>query len=72
MKISVKVKSHAKQEGVEKIDDTHYVVSVKEPPIEGRANYAVTRALSGYLGISLSRVNIVSGHTSKNKTIEIL
>lgn len=72
MRISVRVKSKAKQESVEKIDEAHYVVSVKEPPVEGRANYAITRALAEYLNISISRINIIAGHTAKNKIIEIL
>ncbi|PIV45904.1 hypothetical protein COS23_01900, partial [bacterium (Candidatus Moisslbacteria) CG02_land_8_20_14_3_00_36_53] len=32
MKIFVKAKPLAKESKVEKIDDTHFVVSVKEPP----------------------------------------
>ena len=39
MKIFVTVKPNAKEERVEKIDDTHFKVSVKEPPTEGRANW---------------------------------
>jgi uncharacterized protein (TIGR00251 family) len=72
MKISVKVKPGAKKESLEKVDEGHYIVSVKEPPTEGRANYAVTRAIAEYLNIGISRVNIASGHSSRNKIIEIL
>lgn len=72
MKISVKVKPNARKEGLEKVDDVHYIVSVKEPPTEGRANYAVTRVIAEYLDIGISRVNIISGHSSRNKIIEIL
>lgn len=72
MKISVKVKPNAKKEGLERIDNGHYIVSVREPPLEGRANYAVARVLSEYLGIGISRVNIISGHRSRNKVVEIL
>jgi len=72
MKISVKVKSNAKKETLERLSDDHYAISVKEPPLEGRANYAVIRVLSKHLGINISRINIISGRTSKNKIIEIL
>ncbi|PJE73443.1 MAG: hypothetical protein COV02_02600 [Candidatus Terrybacteria bacterium CG10_big_fil_rev_8_21_14_0_10_41_10] len=72
MKIFVSVKAGAKKEQVEKIDDTHFKVSVKEPPIDGRANYGVERALASYFKTSLSKVNILKGHTSKQKVVEIM
>ncbi len=43
MKISVRVKPGAKNEGVTKIDDSHYMVCVKAPPVEGKANEAVIK-----------------------------
>ena len=71
MKIFVKAKPKAKEARVEKIDDTHFVVSVKEPPTEGRANWGVERALGAYFGVPPSSVRIVSGHTSRDKVVEI-
>lgn len=59
-------------EGVEKIDDTHFVVFVKEPPIQGKANRAIINALANNLGIAPSRLKIVSGHSSKQKIIEVV
>lgn len=56
---------------MEKINDTEFVVAVKEPPIDGRANWAITRAIAEYFGVSPSRVNILSGQTAKNKVLEI-
>lgn len=72
MKIFVKVKPRSKKESVEMIDDKHFVVAVKEPPIEGRANLAVIRALAEYFRIAAWRVEIVAGHTANQKTIEII
>ncbi len=71
MKIFVKAKPRVKEEKIQKIDESHYLVSVKEPPVKGEANRAIIKALAEYFKISPSRVNIVSGHTSKNKIIEI-
>lgn len=71
MKILVKVKPAAKEKSVEKIDDANFKVSVKEPPVEGRANMAVIKALAEYFGVAQSNVRIVSGFTSKMKTINI-
>lgn len=72
MRISVKAKAGAKKELVEKISDTEFVVSVKEPPIDGRANWAITRAVADYFGVSPSRVSIISGQSAKNKILEII
>ncbi len=72
MKIFVKAKPDDWEEKVEKIDDTHFVVSVKEPPIKGQANYAIIKVLAKYFNIEKHRLKIVSGYTSRNKTIEIL
>jgi len=71
MKIFVKAKPRAKIEKVEKVDDKNFVVFVKELPIKGRANQAIINALAKYFKTSPSRVKIISGHTSKQKVIEI-
>lgn len=71
MKIFVTVKPRAKENAVAKIDGTHFVVSVTEPPIEGRANRAILEMVATHFDVSPSRVMIVSGHTSRQKAIEI-
>lgn len=72
MKLFVKAKPGSKAEKVEKIDETHFRVSVKEPPREGRANAAILRALADYFSVSPSRIAIISGHTSRDKIVEIV
>ena len=72
MRISVRAKTNAKKELVEKITDKEFVVSVKEPPIDGRANWAICRAVAEYFGVSPSRVNVISGQSAKNKILEII
>ncbi len=71
MKIKVKVKARSKVERIEKVDESLYKIWVKAVPEKGKANEAVIKALSTYLGISRSSVSIVSGHTSSNKLLEI-
>lgn len=71
MKLFVTAKPRAKEERVEKIGETHFAVAVKESPVEGRANRAVIKALAGFLNIASSRLNIVSGHTRRQKIIEV-
>ncbi|MGH7274454.1 MAG: DUF167 domain-containing protein [Nitrospiria bacterium] len=72
MKIVVKAKANAKKGQVEKIDATHFVVQVKAPPVQGKANHAIMKALAEYFNITPSRIKIVSGSSSKQKTFEIL
>lgn len=61
----------ARADQVEKISDTEYKVSVKEPPIEGRANRAITKVLAEYFGVSVSQVSLISGYASRNKVFNI-
>jgi len=72
MKIFVKAKPGAKAEKMEKIDDSHFTVSVKEPPIQGMANLAIIKVFAEYFGVAPSSVKIVSGFTSRQKIIEIV
>lgn len=72
MKIFVKVKPSAKEERIEKIDETHYRISVKEPPVNGRANIAVVNSLATFFKTPKSGVRIVSGFASKEKIIELV
>jgi len=72
MKIFVKAKPNSKEEKVEKIDENNFVVSVKEPPEKGKANEAIRNALAVYFKTASARVRIIHGHSSRNKTIEII
>jgi len=73
LKIQVKVKPRSKTEDVtQEMDGDVYVVRVKEPPVEGRANRAVLKLLAKHLAVPESRIRIVSGFSSKNKVIEVI
>jgi uncharacterized protein (TIGR00251 family) len=71
MKIFVKVKPRAKENKVEKIDDSNFTVFVKEAPIKGKANEAIIESLAEYFNVAKSDVEIIRGHKSKDKIIEI-
>jgi len=72
MKIFVKAKPNSKEEKVEKVDDNNFVVSVREPPVKGKANEAIRNALAVYFKTGSSYVKIVSGFSSRNKIVEII
>lgn len=65
------VKTKAQKEQVEEEDATHFIVSVKALPIEGKANEAVRRALAGHLGVLRSALLLRSGATGKRKVFEL-
>ena len=71
MKIFVTVKPNAKVRGVEKIDETHFKISVQESAQEGKANNAVSRAIAEYFGIAPSRVKLLSGRRAKQKFFDL-
>jgi len=71
-KINIKVKPNSRQEKVEKISTREFVLRVKAPAREGKANTAVIKLLSAYFGLAKSRINIVEGRSSKNKVVEII
>lgn len=71
MNIAVKVKTGANTECVEQVDSTHFVVSVKAPPKEGKANQAVIRCLARHFAIAPSRVRIRSGLSSRQKVVDV-
>ena len=71
MKIYVLVKPNSKREGVEKIDDLHFIVRANAPAKEGKANKRVVELLSEYLGISKSGIALMGGNTSREKIFDI-
>lgn len=71
MKIFVKAKPGAFENKIEKLDETHYKVSVTAPPIKGMANLAIAKALADHFGVSMSQIEQISGFKSHQKIFEI-
>jgi uncharacterized protein (TIGR00251 family) len=71
MKISVRVKPNAKQEKIEKVNESHFLLWVKEKPQEGKANKAVIKILSEYFDVPQSAVVLLKGQSSKEKIFEV-
>ena len=72
MKISVKVKANAKQQKIEAIADGSLKISLKSPPIDGKANLELISLLAKYFKVSKSQVMIKSGQNNQSKIVEIL
>ncbi len=71
MKIFVKAKPNSKEEKIKKLSETNFEICVKEPPVRGLANAAIVAALARHFGVPFSSVKIISGHTSRQKIVEI-
>ena len=71
MIIRVNVRPSAREEKIEKISDAEYCVSVKEPPLKGKANLAVIKALAKEFGVSAFKVRIKNPN-SRKKVVEII
>jgi len=71
MKISVKVKPNAKVNLVQEIGKDQFLIKVKAPPKENKANIELIKILSEYLKVPKSQISIFSGLKSKQKILEI-
>ncbi len=78
MKVFVKAKPSAKENKVlapqlRLIPETEewYVVSTKEPALEGKANEGIAKLLAEYFKVARSQVRLIRGATSKKKVFEI-
>ena len=72
MKLSVTVKPNNKKPSVEILSESEWIVRVREPATEGKANDAVLEAIAESLYISKTRVILLRGMKSKQKLVEIL
>lgn len=71
MKIFVKAIPGSYKESVERIDQNHFKITVKQPPIKGLANNAIISALSRFLKVPKSNIFLVSGFSSSQKVFEV-
>jgi uncharacterized protein YggU (UPF0235/DUF167 family) len=56
---------------VEAGDDGSLTLFVRERAVDGAANEAVIKVLSEHFGVPKSRIDIVRGHASRSKLIEV-
>jgi uncharacterized protein (TIGR00251 family) len=71
MKIQVTVKPGSRTEEFSREGDS-YIVRVKEPAREGKANQSVIKLLAEHFSVPKSQVRILSGFKSRNKVIEVI
>ena len=69
--LPVRVHPGARQNAITGIHDGALKVSLTTPPTDGRANDALIAFLADRLRIPRSRISLVSGATSRSKTLRI-
>jgi uncharacterized protein (TIGR00251 family) len=69
--ISAKPKSGKNEVIVDPDDAAHLTVRTTRPPDKGKANEAILRLLADHFNVPRSRLDIVSGETSRTKLVDI-
>ncbi len=71
MNLSVRVKPRSRTTGVKKVSEREFVVCVRSPALEGRANEEAIELLVDFFGVPKSRISVLRGAKSRNKIIRI-
>ncbi len=71
IRFSVVIQPQSSKNKVTGIHNDVLKIRLTAPPVEGIANKSFNRFFAKWLGVSSSKVNIIQGLSSKNKTIEV-
>jgi uncharacterized protein (TIGR00251 family) len=69
--LSVRVHPGAKRNAITGFHDGALKISLTTPPTDGRANEALISILAERLSIPRSRISLISGATSRSKSLRI-
>jgi uncharacterized protein (TIGR00251 family) len=72
IRLKVHVQPRARKDLVRVVEGDELKIQVTSPPVKGAANRALKKLLGSTFDIPPSRVEILSGHTSRHKTIRIV
>ncbi|HEY4510909.1 MAG TPA: DUF167 family protein [Candidatus Paceibacterota bacterium] len=71
MYIKVSVHAGAKKEVFEKVSETHFKISVKEPAKQNLANGRVRALVARHFKVPVAKVRIINGHHSPSKLLSV-
>ncbi len=69
--LSVRIQPRASRNEVVRMEGGGIKIRLSAPPVDGAANEALVKFLADEFGVAKSQVEIVSGHTSKNKIVRV-
>ncbi len=69
--LSVRIQPRASKNEIVVREDGGLKIRLTAPPVDGAANEALIRFLADKAGVPKSQVEIVSGHTSRDKIVRI-
>ncbi len=69
--IDVRVVANSKKAEVKMRSEGMYEVKVDAPAVDGKANSRLVEILSDYFKVPKSKIRLVRGNRSRNKTIDI-
>ena len=69
--LNIKVLPRSSKQEVTRIDANLYGVRVFAAPAKGEANKEVIKLIAAHFGLPPSLVEIVRGHTSRNKVVAL-
>ena len=70
-KIWLTVKPQAKQESVIELTDNRYLVAVRAPAKDGKANTRLIELLAEHFHTAKSHIRILRGHAARKKLLEV-
>jgi uncharacterized protein (TIGR00251 family) len=69
--LSVRIQPRASKNELTRMEDGKIKIRLTAPPVDGAANEALVRFLADVCSVAKSQVEIVSGHTGREKVIKI-
>ena len=69
--LSVRIQPRSSKNGIVVMEDGGLKIRLTAPPVDGAANEALVRFLADTFSVPKAQVEIISGHTAKNKIVRI-
>jgi len=69
--LRIRIQPRASKNGIALMVNGGLKIRLTAPPVDGAANEALVKFLAEHLSIAKARVEIVSGHTGREKVIKI-
>ena len=70
--LDVLVSPRAAHHRIMGVHDDRLKIQIAAPPVDGKANEALTRFLAEMLGIARAQVEVVGGGSSRRKTVRLI